>query len=214
MEKIVGTGLTFDDVLLIPNYSEVLPDEVALGTQLTPSLRLNIPLISAAMDTVTESRMAISLARSGGLGVVHKNMSIERQRLEVEKVKKSESGMIVDPIVVHPEDAVGRVLELMTEYRISGLPVVKDGLLVGIITNRDVRFVTDMSSRVKEVMTSKNLITVPVGIKQEEAKRLLHKNRIEKLLVVDDQNKLQGLLTIKDIEKVRKYPQACKDTDR
>ncbi|MFA6810214.1 MAG: IMP dehydrogenase [Desulfoplanes sp.] len=212
MEKIVGTGLTFDDVLLIPNYSEVLPDEVALGTQLTPSLRLNIPLISAAMDTVTESRMAISLARSGGLGVVHKNMSIERQRLEVEKVKKSESGMIVDPIVVHPEDAVGRVLELMTEYRISGLPVVKDGLLVGIITNRDVRFVTDMSSRVKEVMTSKNLITVPVGIKQEEAKRLLHKNRIEKLLVVDDQNKLQGLLTIKDIEKVRKYPQACKDT--
>lgn len=164
------------------------------------------------MDTVTESRMAISLARAGGLGVVHKNMTIERQRLEVEKVKKSESGMIVDPIVVHPEDAVERVLELMTEYRISGLPVVKEGHLVGIITNRDVRFVTDMTSKVKEVMTSENLITVPVGIDQVEAKRLLHKNRIEKLLVVDDQNNLKGLLTIKDIEKVRKYPNACKDT--
>ena len=212
MEKIAGTGLTFDDVLLIPQYSEVLPDAVNLGTQLTPSLRLNIPLISAAMDTVTESRMAISLARAGGMGVVHKNMTIERQRLEVEKVKKSESGMIVDPIVVHPEDEVGRVLELMTEYRISGLPVVKEGHLVGIITNRDVRFVTDMTSKVKEVMTSENLITVPVGIGQVEAKRLLHKNRIEKLLVVDDQNNLKGLLTIKDIEKVRKYPNACKDT--
>ena len=212
MEKIAGTGLTFDDVLLIPQYSEVLPDQVDLGTQLTPSLRLNIPLISAAMDTVTESRMAISLARAGGIGIIHKNMSIERQHIEVEKVKKSESGMIVDPIVVHPDDAVGRVLELMTEYRISGLPVVKDGHLVGIITNRDVRFVTDMTSSVKEVMTSENLITVPVGIKQEEAKRLLHKNRIEKLLVVDAKNNLKGLLTIKDIEKVRKYPSACKDS--
>ncbi|WP_462323837.1 IMP dehydrogenase [Desulfoplanes sp.] len=211
MEKIVGRGLTFDDVLLVPNYSEVLPDQVNLASYLTPSLKLNIPLISAAMDTVTESRMAISLARAGGVGVVHKNMSIEGQRLEVEKVKKSESGMIVDPIVVHPDDKVGRVLDLMAEYRISGLPVVSDGQLVGIITNRDVRFVTDGAIRVKEVMTSDNLVTVPVGITQIEAKRLLHKNRIEKLLVVDGENKLKGLLTIKDIEKVRKYPNACKD---
>jgi len=212
MEKIVGTGLTFDDVLLLPKYSEVLPDQVDLATYLTPSLKLNIPMISAAMDTVTESRMAISMARAGGIGIVHKNMSIERQRLEVEKVKKSESGMIVDPIVVDPDEQVGKVLDLMTEYRISGLPVVRDGQLVGIITNRDVRFVTNMTTTVKEVMTSENLITVPVGISQDEAKRLLHKNRIEKLLVVDDENKLKGLLTIKDIEKVRKYPNACKDT--
>ena len=211
MEKIVGTGLTFDDVLLLPKYSEVLPDQVELSTYLTPALKLNIPLISAAMDTVTESRMAISLARAGGIGIVHKNMPIERQRLEVEKVKKSESGMIVDPIVVDPDDAVGRVLDLMSEYRISGLPVVRDGQLVGIITNRDVRFVSDMAIMVKEVMTSENLVTVPVGISQSEAKRLLHKNRIEKLLVVDGDNKLKGLLTIKDIEKVRKYPHACKD---
>ena len=211
MNKILGKALTFDDVLLVPAYSEVLPDQVVLNTRLTPSIELNIPFLSAAMDTVTESLMAISLARAGGLGVVHKNMTIEQQALEVTKVKKSESGMIIDPIVVGPDDNVGHVLELMREYRISGLPVVLGDQLVGIVTNRDVRFVTDMATLVSEVMTSKKLITVSVGISLEDAKRHLHENRIEKLLVVDESNKLKGLLTIKDIDKVRKYPNACKD---
>jgi IMP dehydrogenase len=211
MEKITGPGLTFDDVLLLPNYSEVLPDQVDLQTKLTPGIVLNIPLISAAMDTVTESRMAISMARAGGVGVIHKNMSIERQKLEVEKVKKSESGMIIDPVTVSPEDNVGYVLKLMSEYRISGLPVVEDDQLRGIVTNRDVRFVQDMATKVKEVMTSENLVTVPVGTTLEEAKKILQKNKIEKLLVVDKDNKLKGLITIKDIEKIRKYPNACKD---
>ena len=211
MEKITGPGLTFDDVLLLPNYSEVLPDQVDLQTKLTPGIVLNIPLISAAMDTVTESRMAISMARAGGVGVIHKNMSIERQKLEVEKVKKSESGMIIDPVTVSPEDNVGYVLKLMSEYRISGLPVVEDDQLRGIVTNRDVRFVQDMTTKVKEVMTSENLVTVPVGTTLEEAKKILQKNKIEKLLVVDKDNKLKGLITIKDIEKIRKYPNACKD---
>jgi IMP dehydrogenase len=211
MDKVIGPGLTFDDVLLVPSYSEVLPDQVEVGTRLTPEIALNIPLISAAMDTVTESRMAISMARAGGIGIVHKNMTIEQQKLEVEKVKKSESGMIVDPITVDPDDTVGQVLALMSEYRISGLPVVRDGQLVGITTNRDVRFVQDMDTRVRDIMTSENLVTVPVGITLEDAKEHLHANRIEKLLVVDADNKLKGLLTIKDIEKVKKYPNACKD---
>ena len=211
MEKILGKALTFDDVLLVPAYSEVLPDQVRLNTRLTPSIELNIPFLSAAMDTVTESRMAISLARSGGIGIVHKNMTVEQQALEVIKVKKSESGMIVDPITVAPGDTVGQALSLMREYRISGLPVIEDDHLVGIVTNRDVRFVTDMDVRVREVMTSKRLITVPMGISLEDAKRHLHENRIEKLLVVDEGNKLKGLLTIKDIDKVRKYPDSCKD---
>jgi IMP dehydrogenase len=211
MEKITGPGLTFDDVLLLPHYSDVLPDEVDLHTRLTPGIILNIPLISAAMDTVTESRMAISMARAGGVGVIHKNMSIERQKLEVEKVKKSESGMIVDPVTVSPEDSVEQVLKLMAEFRISGLPVVEGDRLRGIVTNRDVRFVQDMSTRVKEVMTSENLVTVPVGTTLNEAKEILQKNKIEKLLVVDKGNKLKGLITIKDIEKIRKYPNACKD---
>ncbi|WP_457570877.1 IMP dehydrogenase [Desulfovulcanus sp.] len=211
MEKITGPGLTFDDVLLLPHYSDVLPDEVDLHTRLTPGIILNIPLISAAMDTVTESRMAISMARAGGVGVIHKNMSIERQKLEVEKVKKSESGMIVDPVTVSPEDSVGHVLKLMSDYRISGLPVVEGDQLRGIVTNRDVRFVQDMSTKVKEVMTSENLVTVPVGTTLNEAKEILQKNKIEKLLVVDKDNKLKGLITIKDIEKIRKYPNACKD---
>ncbi len=211
MQKVTGKGLTFDDVLLLPAYSEVLPNAVDVSTWLTADIKLNIPLLSAAMDTVTESQMAISLARSGGVGVIHKNLSIERQRLEVEKVKKSESGMIVDPVTIPPDYTVGQALEVMSEYRISGLPVVKDGQLVGILTNRDVRFVTDMSTLVSEVMTSKRLVTVPVGTTLEQAKKHLHENRIEKLLVVDDENKLRGLLTIKDIEKVRKYPSACKD---
>jgi IMP dehydrogenase len=210
-DKIIGKALTFDDVLLVPDYSEVLPDSVDVSTQLTPEIRLNIPLLSAAMDTVTEARMAISMARSGGVGVIHKNMSIRDQVREVDKVKKSESGMIHDPVTVHPDDNVGKVLALMSEYRISGLPVVRGDKLVGIVTNRDVRFVTDPGTPVSEVMTSRNLITVPEGISDEEAKRQLHQNRIEKLLVVDDDNQLKGLITIKDIEKVKKYPNACKD---
>ena len=210
-DKIIGKALTFDDVLLMPDYSEVLPDSVDVGTQLTPTIRLNIPLLSAAMDTVTEARMAISMARHGGVGVIHKNMSIRDQVREVDKVKKSESGMITDPVTVHPDDNVGKVLDMMSEFRISGLPVVKGDKLVGIVTNRDVRFVTDPGTPVSEVMTSRNLITVPEGISDEEAKRQLHQNRIEKLLVVDEDNKLKGLITIKDIEKVKKYPNACKD---
>ncbi|MDD4951451.1 MAG: IMP dehydrogenase, partial [Desulfovibrionaceae bacterium] len=211
MEKIVGKALTFDDVLLLPAYSEVLPDMVDVSTDLTAGIRLNMPLISAAMDTVTESAMAISMARHGGVGVIHKNMSVSRQVREVGKVKKSESGMIHDPVTVVPTDTVGRALELMAEYRISGLPVVDGERLVGIVTNRDVRFVEDMSARVSEVMTSQGLVTVPVGITNEEAKRRLHENRIEKLLVVGDDGSLKGLITIKDIEKIRKYPDSCKD---
>jgi IMP dehydrogenase len=212
MESRIHQALTFDDVLLLPGYSEVLPESADVSTYLTPSIALNIPLLSAAMDTVTESRMAISMARTGGIGIVHKNMSVERQRLEVEKVKKSESGMIVDPVSIDPEYTVGRALEIMAEYRISGLPVVRDGRLVGIVTNRDVVFVQNMETRVSEVMTSEELITVPPGTNLEQAKHLLHKNRIEKLLVVDDQNRLRGLITIKDIEKIKKYPDASKDS--
>ncbi|MEW5774361.1 MAG: IMP dehydrogenase [Thermodesulfobacteriota bacterium] len=210
-EKVLGFGLTFDDILLLPSYSEVLPDQVDVSSWLTPDLKLNIPLVSAAMDTVTESDMAVAMARSGGAGVIHKNCTIDRQRLEVEKVKKSESGMIIDPVTIGPDYTVGQALEVMGQYRISGLPVVKDDRLVGILTNRDVRFVTDMDTLVAEVMTSDNLVTVPVGTTLEQAKRHLHENRIEKLLVVDDKNKLKGLITIKDIEKIRKYPDSCKD---
>jgi len=211
MNKVTQTGLTFDDILLLPAYSEVMPDKADLRTRLTREIELNVPLLSAAMDTVTESRMAISMARVGGAGVVHKNMTIEEQQLEVEKVKKSESGMIVDPVTIHPGDSVEHVLEMMAEYRISGLPVVEGDRLRGIVTNRDVRFVTDMKTRASDVMTSEGLVTVPVGTTLSEAKKILHKNRIEKLLVVDETEKLQGLITIKDIEKVRKYPNACKD---
>jgi IMP dehydrogenase len=211
MEKIIETGLTFDDVLLLPSYSEVLPDAADVSSWLTPEIKLNIPLVSAAMDTVTESRMAISLARSGGVGVVHKNMSIAEQRLEVEKVKKSESGMIIAPITVPPDMTVEQALVVMAEYSISGLPVVDGDQLVGIVTNRDVRFVKDSVTKVRDVMTKENLKTVPVGTTLEEAKEHLHTNRIEKLLVVDADNKLRGLITIKDIEKIRKYPNSCKD---
>ncbi|WP_029894219.1 IMP dehydrogenase [Desulfohalovibrio reitneri] len=210
-EKIAYEGLTFDDVLLLPAYSEVLPDSVDVSTSLTPAISLNVPLLSAAMDTVTESEMAIAMARQGGVGVVHKNMPIEYQCYEVEKVKKSESGMIHDPVTIEPEYSVGRALELMAEYRISGLPVVKDDELVGILTNRDVRFVTDMSTPVSELMTAKNLVTVPEGTSLDQAKQHLHANRIEKLLVVDDRKRLRGLITIKDIEKKGKYPSSCKD---
>ncbi|MHC1710870.1 MAG: IMP dehydrogenase [Solidesulfovibrio sp.] len=212
MEKVIDFGLTFDDVLLVPSYSEVLPDEADVSSWLTPEIKLNIPLVSAAMDTVTESQMAISLARCGGVGVVHKNLSIAEQRLEVEKVKKSESGMIISPITVPPEMTVEQALVVMGEYSISGLPVVTGDTLVGIVTNRDVRFVKDSVTTVGEVMTREKLVTVPVGTTLEEAKYHLHQNRIEKLLVVDDDNKLRGLITIKDIEKIRKYPNSCKDS--
>ncbi len=212
MAEFLGKSLTFDDVLLQPTYSEITPDLVDVGAYLTPSIRLNIPLLSSAMDTVTESAMAISLARAGGIGIIHKNMSIEQQKLEIEKVKKSESGMILDPVTVHPEDSVEKALELMFSYRVSGLPVVENQDLIGILTNRDVRFVENLSgTKVKEVMTKENLITVPVGTTLEESKFHLHKHRIEKLLVVDN-NRLVGLITMKDIDKVQKYPDACKDS--
>lgn len=207
--------LTFDDVLLLPGHSVVLPNQVSLQTQLTKKLKLNVPVLSAAMDTVTESATAISIAQEGGLGVIHKNMSIEDQAFEVSRVKKSESGMILDPITVAPEQPVREALRLMATYRISGVPVTKDGKphgpLVGIITNRDVRFLQDESAPVSEYMTSEKLVTCPVGTDRVEAKKLLHKHRIEKLLVVDNKNHLKGLITIKDIEKSMKYPISNKD---
>ena len=207
----IPVGLTFDDVLLVPAHSQVLPKEVDLSTQLTASIKLNIPLLSAAMDTVTESRTAICMAREGGLGIVHKNMSPEEQATEVDQVKKSESGMIVDPITMDPDQKIFEALELMKKYRISGVPVTKNGKLVGIMTNRDLRFETNLDQPIANVMTKDKLVTVPPGTTLEEAKQHLHKHRIEKLLVVDDNFALKGLITIKDIEKVRKYPNACKD---
>lgn len=210
-EKIEKEGLTFDDVLLVPSYSEVLPHEVDVSTWLTRKIRLNIPLLSAAMDTVTEARTAICIAQEGGLGVVHRNMSIENQAKEVEKVKKSESGMIIDPITISPDHKIRDALELMAQYRISGIPVTVGRKLVGIITNRDLRFETNLDEKVGNVMTKENLITVEEGITLEESKRILHKHRIEKLLVVDKDYNLKGLITIKDIEKMRKYPNSCKD---
>lgn len=204
-------GYTFDDLLLMPAESNVLPADVDVSTRLTKSIHLNIPIVSAAMDTVTESATAITIARQGGLGFVHKNLSIERQALEVEKVKKSESGMIVDPITIEPGRKISDVLDIMAKYRISGVPVVKEGNLVGIITNRDLRFETNLDQKVEAVMTKENLATARVGITLEESKAILHERRIEKLLVVDDEGKLQGLITIKDIEKIKKYPHSCKD---
>ncbi|MBQ9407287.1 MAG: IMP dehydrogenase [Desulfovibrio sp.] len=207
-----GKALTFDDILLIPGFSDITPDAVDITTQLTPEIPLRIPLLSAAMDTVTESAMAISMARMGGIGIIHKNMSVERQRQEVEKVKKSESGMILDPITISPNNTVEEALGLMADFKVSGLPVVDGDCLVGILTNRDVRFVEDAQAvRVSEVMTAQNLITVPVGISLEESKRHLHEHRVEKLLVVDNDGHLRGLITMKDIDKVQKYPNACKD---
>ena len=202
---------SFDDLLLMPGYSDILPKDVNVGTQLTRRIALNIPIVSAAMDTVTESATAISMAREGGVGFIHRNMSIESQVREIDKVKKSESGMIVDPMTVHPDQLVGEVLELMKQYRISGLPVVKGQKLMGIVTNRDLRFETDMTKKVSEVMTSDNLITVEEGITLEASKQLLHAHRIEKLLVIDKAGQLVGLITIKDIEKIKRYPFACKD---
>ncbi|MGD2272546.1 MAG: IMP dehydrogenase, partial [Desulfobacterales bacterium] len=204
-------GYSFDDVLLIPNYSDVLPKDVNVSSQLTKNLGLNIPFVSAAMDTVTEADTSISMAREGGIGFIHRNMSIKSQAVEVDKVKKSESGMIVDPVTIHPEQKVREVLELMKQYRISGVPVTKGDQLVGIVTNRDLRFETELEKPVSEVMTKENLVTVSEGITLEDSKRLLHTHRIEKLLVIDKQGRLKGMITIKDIEKIRKYPNACKD---
>ena len=204
-------ALTFDDISLIPAYSQVLPRDVDVQTRLSRRISLNIPIISAAMDTVTEAQTSISLAREGGIGIIHRNMSIKSQAQEVDKVKKSESGMIVDPLTIDPERPLHEVLALMERYRISGVPVVKGKQLVGIVTNRDLRFETDLSKKVSEVMTRDNLITVSEGITLEESKKLLHEHRIEKLLVVDDKGCLKGLITIKDIEKVKKYPNSCKD---
>ena len=208
-------GLTFDDVLLLPARSDVLPSDVNLETILTRNITLGIPLVSAAMDTVTEAQTAIAMAQEGGLGILHKNMAPERHAIEVDKVKKSESGMIVDPITMDPDRSVSEALELMAKYRISGVPITeggkKEGKLVGILTNRDLRFETKLQRPIREVMTSKNLVTVRPGISLEDAKARLHEHRIEKLLVVDENYNLTGLITIKDIEKSRKYPNACKD---
>ncbi len=204
-------GFTFDDLLLVPDRSSILPSQVDVRSQLSRNIHLNVPIVSAAMDTVTESATAITMARQGGLGFIHKNMSIERQSLEVEKVKKSESGMIVDPISIEPDRRLYEVLEIMSKYKISGVPVVKDGSLVGIITNRDLRFETNLDQKVEAVMTKENLATARMGITLEESKKILHARRIEKLLVVDENGKLLGLITIKDIEKIRKYPMSCKD---
>ncbi len=207
----IPEAYTFDDLLLVPSYSAVLPAEVDVSTQLTPKIRLNIPIISAAMDTVTEARTAISMAREGGIGIIHKNMPVKAQVREIEKVKKSESGMIVAPVTVTPDQRIWEVQKIMRDYRISGVPVLEGKKLKGIVTNRDLRFETNWDLKVSEVMTTKDLITAPVGITLEESKALLQKHRIEKLLVVDDEGNLKGLITIKDIEKIKKYPYACKD---
>lgn len=212
LNQDIEPAYTFDDVLLVPSASEVLPSEVSLATKLTDTLTLNAPLVSAAMDSVTEHKTAIAMAREGGIGIIHKNMDKERQATEVERVKKSESGMIIDPVTVNEDQSVGEVQSIMRNYRISGLPVLRGDKLVGIVTNRDLRFVSDDQLRVKDVMTSKNLVTAPVGIDLEHSKALLHEHRIEKLLVVDENGNLKGLITIKDIEKIKKYPNANKDT--
>lgn len=202
---------SFDDVLLLPNFSDVLPKDVNVASRLTKHLTLNIPIVSAAMDTVTESRAAISMAREGGIGFIHRNMSIADQATEVDKVKKSESGMIIDPVTIRPDQKVSKVLELMEIYRISGVPVTEGDQLVGIVTNRDLRFETETEKEVSQVMTRDDLVTVSEGISLEDSKKLLHRHRIEKLLVVDASGKLTGMITIKDIEKIKKYPNACKD---
>jgi len=211
LDDHVNEGFTFDDLLVMPSESKIMPKDVETSTVLTRNIPINIPLISAAMDTVTESRTAICMAQEGGMGIIHRNMSIGSQALEVDKVKKSESGMIVDPITVSPEQMVREALDLMSKYRISGVPVVKNRKLVGILTNRDLRFETNVDQPVGNVMTKDNLVTVSADISLDESKTLLHRHRIEKLLVVDDDYNLKGLITIKDIEKIRKYPRACKD---
>lgn len=211
-DKFAGLGLTFDDVLLIPAKSDVIPAEVSLATRLAADIEINIPIISAAMDTVTEGRLAIAIAREGGIGIVHRNLSIEEQADEVDKVKRSESGMIVEPITLGPDELVSDALALMERFRISGVPITdENGRLVGILTNRDLRFVEDIDQPISQKMTKDNLITAPVGTTLEQAERMFHNNRVEKLPVVDDEGFLRGLITIKDIEKKIKYPLATKD---
>ncbi|MDD6327166.1 MAG: IMP dehydrogenase, partial [Lachnospiraceae bacterium] len=212
MGKIIGEGITFDDVLLVPQFSSVIPNDVVLTTKLTKKITLNIPLMSAGMDTVTEHRMAIAMARQGGIGVIHKNMSIQQQAEEVDKVKRSENGVISDPFSLSPEHTLKDADELMGKFRISGVPITEEGKLVGIITNRDLKFETDYSKKIRECMTSENLITAHEGITLEEAKAILSKARKEKLPIVDENMMLKGLITIKDIEKQIKYPNAAKDS--
>ncbi|NLZ43436.1 MAG: IMP dehydrogenase [Clostridia bacterium] len=210
-ERIIGEGLTFDDVLLVPARSEVVPSEVSTVTRITKDIALNIPLLSAGMDTVTEARLAIALAREGGLGVIHRNMPPEEQALQVDIVKRSEHGVITNPISLHPDNLIQDALDLMARYRISGIPIVEGKKLVGIITNRDLRFVTDYQQPIKDVMTKENLITAPVGTTLEGAKAILQRYKIEKLPLVDENFHLKGLITIKDIEKARQYPNSAKD---
>ena len=212
----VRTALTFDDVLLVPRHSRVLPSEVDVSTRVTRNISLQVPLVSAAMDTVTESGLAIAMAQMGALGIIHKNLEVADQASEVDRVKRSESGMIVNPITLSPQSSVFHALELMKKYRISGVPITEDGRnegrLVGILTNRDLRFHGDVQRSISEVMTRENLITVPVGTTLEQAKEILHRHRVEKLLVVDQSFNLRGLITVKDIQKAIKYPRACKDS--
>lgn len=212
MARILKQAYTFDDVLLVPNKSEVLPNQVSLQTNVTKTIKLNIPLISASMDTVTESKMAIAMAREGGLGIIHKNMSIEEQAKEVDKVKRQENGVITDPIYLSPDHTLQDAEELMSQYRISGVPITVNGKLVGILTNRDVTFEEDMTKKISEVMTKENLITAPEGTTITEAKEILKKHKIEKLPLVDNEGNLKGLITIKDIEKARIFPNAAKDS--
>ena len=213
MGQIIGEGITFDDVLLVPSYSQVIPNEVDLSTYLTKTIKLNIPMMSAGMDTVTEHLMAIAMARQGGIGIIHKNMSIEAQAEEVDKVKRSENGVITDPFYLTPEHTLADADELMGKFRISGVPIVEVGSkkLVGIITNRDLKFETDFTQKISDCMTSKNLVTAKEGVTLDEAKKILAKARVEKLPIVDDDYNLKGLITIKDIEKAIKYPNAAKD---
>ena len=215
VDRGVALALTYDDVLLVPQHSQVLPSQVSVATRLTRTIALNVPLASAAMDTVTESRLAIAIAQHGGIGIIHKNLSIDEQASEVDRVKRSESGMIVNPITLSPQNRISEALDLMKKYRISGVPITEDGhkegRLVGILTNRDLRFETDVDRPIASIMTRENLITVPVGTTLDEARAILHRHKVEKLLVVDQQFMLKGLITVKDIQKMIKYPAACKD---
>src|SRR5437879_4658311 len=210
-DRIAYEGITFDDVLLEPAYSDVVPREVDVRTQLTRNIRLNIPILSSPMDTVTESELAIALAQEGGLGVIHKNMSIAVQTREVDKVKRSENGIITDPITLPPDETVGHARKIMEEHHISGVPITVNGVLKGILTRRDLKFLDDNEQKLEEVMTKRNLVTAPENTTLEEAEQLLTKNKVEKLLLVDDQFRLKGLITIKDIDKTQKFPNACKD---
>src|SRR3982750_4277469 len=216
LDQGIATALTFDDVLLVPRHSQVVPNQVDVSTRLTRNIRLNVPIASAAMDTVTESGLAIAMAQHGGIGIIHKNLSIDEQASEVDRVKRSESGMIVNPITLSPTNRIYEALELMKKYRISGVPITQDGSkegrLVGILTNRDLRFENNVDRAISDIMTREPLFTVPVGTTLDASRDILHRHKVEKLLVVDDQYRLKGLITVKDIQKAIKYPNACKDS--